>query len=491
MARRRPGSGIIDMNEDGLDDRLYLWRQAIARRVGFAPDITDGLRSYSRQRQYWLAGYGSNPDRPGGASHIEGRALDLRTIGTGISMREWERIAMQAARDIGLTDVRAIAHRGTAEHLHLEVGEGGHMPDGCEACRRTGLMFADDSQRNTRRTPGFGIGINAEIPGLFAFNAGLQIGGDTRRPAAVPIAADSGLMSGYMPFANPRSAMEGDPFNAIFRDGVDTSGTRPYINPVYVPQEDAYPMPGRYIPTPLARPRMEATPISYTPVSYTPVTTPAVTTPVATRSRALSGLLPTGTQQGTIVPDKAEAQRFANMTGRRGQPISLGENRLALQGETRAAILHTLMTNNGGNISLADLRNISSWGADRAAQRAVIDQFITAKGLDSATVYNMLGNSETILQRRDPALFAGGSPATISDLFARAQSVEERRLGIAPGVNPGNTTAVAPGGIPLGIDPTANQGVVQNPGNGIPIGIDLANPNVIVPRATTRAPTTI
>lgn len=482
MARRNSGD-IIDMNNDGLDDRLYLWRQAIARRVGFAPDITDGLRSYSRQRQYWLAGYGNNPDN---APHVEGRALDLRTRGTGISMREWERIAMQAARDIGLTDVRAIAHRGTAEHLHLEVGEGGsmpHTPDGCPSCRETGMLFADDSQRNTRRAPGLGIGINAEIPGLFAFNAGLQIGGNTRRPAAIPIAADSGLMSGYMPFANPRSAMD-DPFRAIFRDGVDTSGTRPFLNPIDVPQDDAYPMPGRYVPTPFARPRIEATPVSYTPV----------TTPTATRSRALSGLLPTGAQQGTLLPDKAEAQRFANMTGRRGQPISLGENRLALQGETRAAILHTLMTNNGGNLSLADLRNVSSWGADRAAQRAVIDQFITSKGLDATTVYNMLGNSETILQRRDPALFAGGSPATIADLFARAQTVEERRLGISPGVNPGNAVVpgTTPGSVPLGVDLTPGQGVVQNTNGSVPLGIDLTNPNVVVqPRTTTHTPITI
>jgi hypothetical protein len=129
-----------------------------------------------------------------------------------------------------------------------------------------------------------------------------------------------------------------------------------------------------------------------------------------------------------VRPSTKASLRYAKMTGQTN--ITAGEDRVAKHGETRAALLRQLMSAGGGDLTLNDLKNVNSWGDDKAQFRSAIDQFIAEKRVDAKTVYSMLSQSDRQLHRVDSALFTGAQgPLTLADLFGRADALEQKKLG--------------------------------------------------------------
>lgn len=403
MVSTKPG---VDLH---VDPRLIQWYEAIHRRIGSLPMVTDARRSFERQMRYFRSGYGANPNKGEGAAHVTGRALDIRTLNTGISGKHWESIAWEAAREAGLQGkVWVKFHTGTAPHLHLEMRGWGHAPDNCPECTSGKKGFAENAGRVVNKV-------------------GTAAGKAVGAVLGVPIRAVEGLARGI-------------------KDGLTGGEPRPYMQQPYM-----QPMQVPYGAYPLAAggPHVQGLPINYVqpaeecPPGMVPAGQPGY--PPQTQNQQLNQQrmathrgrksfaenLPThiDAQNGGVLPSNRSAQNYASLVGKNGQVISLGENRLATLGETRAALLRTLAKAGGENLRMQDLKQIAFWKDDKAPLRQAVDQFIQSHGLQKQQIYNMLGQSERMLHRRDKHLFEGGlRNPTIGDVFQRAQKIEETRL---------------------------------------------------------------
>lgn len=404
MVQTKPG---VDMH---VDPRLVQWYEAIHRRIGSTPMVTDARRTFERQLRYYKAGYGANPNKGEGAAHVMGRALDIRTLNTGITKQQWESIAWEAARDAGLQGkVWVKYHTGTAPHLHLEMRGWGHAPDNCPDCTSGKKGFAENAGRVVNKV-------------------GRAAGNVVGAVLGAPIRAVEGLARGI-------------------KDGLTGGEPQPYMQQPYM-----QPMQVPYGAYPLAAggPHVQGLPINYAQPAeeYPPGTVPAGQPgyPPQTQNQILnqqrmavhrgrksfSENLPNhiDAQNGGVMPSNRAAQNYAAMTGRNGQVISLGENRLATLGETRAALLREITKAGGENIRLQDLKQIAFWKDDKAQLRQTVDDFIKSRGLQKQQIYTMLGQSERMLRRRDPALFGGGlRNPSLGEIINRSQALEEARLG--------------------------------------------------------------
>lgn len=142
----------------GVDPRLYAWRAEMERILGRSIHVTQTLRGAAEQRRYNQAGFGRRDGAVENSPHVMGTAMDIRTVGTGISNQRWIDVAYQAAQNLGFnrSQVYATHHVGTGPHLHIEfrgprldalppnlrtadarrpqARTGAHPPDDCPSC---------------------------------------------------------------------------------------------------------------------------------------------------------------------------------------------------------------------------------------------------------------------------------------------------------------------------------------------------------------------
>jgi len=385
------------------------WYAAVQERAGRSLMITEGRRTKERQRQFFRERVGANPDKPGGAAHVNGDAIDIRTRDSSLSPKLWESIAWEAARDAGLQGKVWVkhhpGHKG-APHLHLEIKYRGHVPGDCPGCSKGKTDFAQNiggavNKVGTAAGKAVGAAIGLPLKAATGLIGGIVDGVRDGFNAATAPSAPMQVPYGAYPLAAGGPHVQGLPINYVQPAEEWPPGMAPAGQPGYPPQTQNQLLNQQRMATHRGR-------------------------------KSFSENLPNhiDAQNGGVMPSNRAAQNYAAMTGRNGQVISLGENRLATLGETRAALLRVIAKAGGENIRLQDLKQIAFWKDDKAQLRQTVDDFIKSRGLQKQQIYTMLGQSERMLRRRDPALFGGGlRNPSLGEIINRSQALEEARLG--------------------------------------------------------------